>query len=51
MIPIEKIGVMEIVQLASLIMLFLKLNSNFSLIILIKVKAKNPYYHGNMDGN
>ena len=31
-------------------MLALNLDSNFSLIILIKVKAPKPYYHGNMGG-
>jgi hypothetical protein len=50
MIPIVQIGVMETVNIAALVMLVLNLNSNFSLIILIKVKAQKPYYHGNMGG-
>ena len=31
-------------------MLVPNLNSNFLLIILIKVKTQKPYYHGNMGG-
>jgi hypothetical protein len=50
MIPMETIGVMETVNTALVVRSVLNLNSNFLLIILIKVKTQKPYYHGNMDG-